>query len=281
MRARLIVTQCIPHLSNGKEEKMSEFCYVSDARKLIVFWAPKSACSSIGEWFYYGVIQGLDGKPLGGEDARILLYKQGYAKSISDINRNAKKYASFTKIIVLRHPLTRLVSGFVNKFVLYNGRWLAKYDDLEDFAKSIVDWIYETRRWGVYTGIRFADLLEYIEDGARDNRQIDMHFKGQISERYNKRKLKLDMICKVEQLEEHINEINNMLGIRYALKRRNRTNYDVYTDEGRFLNSFSVELARKNIAPPARTLVDKETKERIYDIYQRDFETGGYDIDNF
>jgi Sulfotransferase family len=94
------------------------FFLVSHKYKFLMGWSAKCGCSSVKHW--YLDVHGVDKSRLG-----VPVYKAiGYANTEYtrlDWN-NSGLYRDYRKYAVVRNPYSRVVSGFVNKYIIENAR---------------------------------------------------------------------------------------------------------------------------------------------------------------
>lgn len=91
------------------------FFIVDDELKLFIAYSPKCACTSIKRWY-------LDCKGIrytGGRGVHDLI-GYGNTKYSSVDWHDLDKYESYHKVLVVRNPYYRLVSGYVNKYIHEN-----------------------------------------------------------------------------------------------------------------------------------------------------------------
>ena len=85
---------------------------VNDKKKFIVGWSAKCGCSAIKQWFIE--VSGI-------ETEKTLRHKVlGFGRTKwSNINKySAEVYKNYKRFILVRDPYKRLVSGYVNKYVI-------------------------------------------------------------------------------------------------------------------------------------------------------------------
>ena len=148
--------------------------WMNNKKKIILIWSPKCACTSL----HYGFIKNVC-KITDDEDIRKLAKIYRYSRC--NYNKIPKNYFIYWGI---RDPYDRIVSCYMNKFILYEKRRLNK-NNLESFSQDFLKQI------GIdYNNITFNKFLYGIQDLMSKNVNIDYHFNTQINiNNYNKIKI--------------------------------------------------------------------------------------------
>ncbi|BAI91566.1 sulfotransferase family 2 domain-containing protein [Arthrospira platensis NCB002] len=283
---------------------MPRQCYVFNDKKLVLFWSPKCACTAITHWLYYGLLGNLTSNKKPQQAPRTLLAKQGFFRSINTYEDLEKisNYDGYLKVIFMRHPMSRLISAYLNKFVYYNGKILDEFHKLEPFSKKVVQEIYKYNNWDIdqnYKGIRFRDLIDYVKLNKSKNKPIDHHWDTQVYDSYNPQLFSFDYIFQQEKFVGGINQLNNIFNIDYVPPQINSTinyrnqdtsNVEYYDILKQFKldDLFSVDILSLNIFDEenlsnidTQTLYRKFINDKIinsvYEIYKQDYQVGKYD----
>lgn len=277
---------------------MSGSAYIDNYSKVIAFWSAKCACTPVDHWFARGVLtlnpfyedkmESLldridhvdEGSP------RLFLGANGFKYDFVDAQKRAHHDEYFV-VHFTRHPALRLVSAYLNKFVIYAGRYLNTYDDLEPFAKHLASEIYQRNHWplALYKGIRFCDLVEHLWSFAQNPRPgayIDHHWATQIPKGTARGvHIEPDYIVYTERFNEDLRILNSHLGINFVPGKFNVTSFPdaIETDEN-LTRHFSQDLIKSRILVRPGNLLDRESVQKIKEIYADDYQYFGYSPDN-
>jgi hypothetical protein len=275
---------------------MATSVYVSHDKKIIVFWSPKSACSSVVKWFYQGVLEknDIDNSAY----IRLFLYTNGYElkDGVSDLIKNR----GYTSVRFVREPSSRSVSTYLNKFYvgapMMHPEGLSTGWKLEPFAGKFVYGFYrimdptwkgklhghaQLARWvdRWYDGISFYEYLSFVEHLMSESGDVDSHWDSQIGRDTDF--LEVDFLVKVESFVEDLKKVNDALGLKmYIPPKENPTKYlenfvkcaDVVDKE----RSFAL-LSRKLALGP-ENLLSTDCLGIIKKIYSEDYYNFNYDI---
>lgn len=218
--------------------------YMCNDTKKVLIWSPKCACTTLHNYFIREICQIKDKG-----DARFL------AKDKNKIFGNYNKIPEdYTIYFCTRNPFERIVSSFLNKFVVYLGNKLTE-ETLESFSKKFLEDIKVE-----FNDLTFNKFLQGIQELKRKNKRVDPHFNSQVNmERFNIIKNKKDLII------FDIKDINKVFN--HNLSKINTTSY---SGEGN-INICDVPVA--DITPKMINLKNFESsKELVKEIYQEDYE---------
>jgi len=161
--------------------------YYLPSKALLIFWAPKAACTAITDWVGNSFIETADCEG----DPRVFLGSKGYTFSnLINITPIIESGAIKNAIISYREPTSRILSSFINKFLIYGGKPIASSSELESFAKllarRLASWVSNERsdcaRVPDFKGdpelaFSLQDFILFICSGSIRERNIDHHFK--------------------------------------------------------------------------------------------------------
>lgn len=146
---------------------MTRQAYVDHREKIIVFWSPKAGCSSLTNWFLHSLLrasgQVTETTHFGGRP-RVWLEQNGYRFDYKQAY-NLASNAGYETLVLARHPVSRLISAYLNKFVVYNGTPITSFVQLEAFAQQLYLEATGTTAQSAqshYPGISFTGFIEYI-----------------------------------------------------------------------------------------------------------------------
>jgi hypothetical protein len=249
--------------------------YVHHDLKFLLCWTPKVACTSLAEWFAYGL---LAHSPLAvGDDLRAWLNTNGFRVARRELA--AYRDAGYHVVAFKRDPMARAVSAYVSKFVFKSGTPVTAYDQLEPFAKTF----YRVAKGidgdpPVYEGISFMEFLAVIDQriasrGAQEPR-LDHHFSTQVPFYWIEIGPKIDELFAVEAFEDGIDALNRRFGLSYVPGRLNSTPYAPINEDVSRVPS--LELAMAGRIPSLSDLVNGEAAALIHRAYEIDYKTLGY-----
>lgn len=260
-------------------------------KKIIIFWTPKCGCTTISNFVLeYRKL------PLGTKKNSKIGFKCLLKKE------RIHKFRKWKKIIVVRNPYHRIVSCFVNKFVMY-GRTRPKRPV---FQRSIIEKYPEMFYSGKnYVGITFNEFIKLFEKEYQNDHHWNLQNKfGNI--------IKYDHIIHLENINEELKACLENLGITNIppigrfnvsiersdddIKESSSKNDDPNTKNGNIKQNMHIiskmEENFVNLSDTKSTLIKdyivnieylsvnnfltKENMEIIYKIYRPDFELGNY-----
>lgn len=182
--------------------------------------------------------------------------------------------------IVVRHPVTRIISAYFNKFCLYRGRVLKTRDDLEPFARALHD------LWGEITGTRQDDNLLSFEQflaavahlhAHREKPQhpVNGHWESQVPPFLAVNGITYDHVVHVERLDAEMAALARALDMAWTPRKMNRTE----TAPGARHEGYLGDVPAREVAAHAfgpENFITESTLARIAQIYAADFTTFGY-----
>ena len=193
--------------------------YMLPEQKLIIFWANKSGCSTIYEL------------------VRSYILKKNFSRFdpkyfIKDYDPSNPEQVCCNKVIVLRNPFTRILSCFLNKFVIYGSKFLYSREDLEPDIKPIFDKIKNKRlrkNGGTDTieGITFEDFVDWVIEFGHENPHSTKQIYGNIEKHIENGNGNGTGEIKVVQLEKFEKELTKCIPCLDSIKFPviNKTDY--------------------------------------------------------
>lgn len=226
---------------------------VSNDDKFLIGWSAKVGCTAIKRW--YSKALGLD---LANEKIHDLI---GYGNTpFTSIDLYPPgHYLDYKKICIIRNPFSRLVSGYVNKYVIEN--------DYERYFETFEE---------------FVSVLLKDRFFIKINKH---HFTAQTSEafkKFKKRKWKWDLIVDVDSLSSEIGTINKLVGKDVDISHPNVTPYQeiIRPDKPAYL--MKADEIIKNI-PPYQSFYNEEIVKKVRAKYISDFlyfKKWGFEFEN-
>lgn len=251
-------------------------------KKIVVFWSMKAACTSLTGWFYNRYLPAVyDPEALGlikGHAPREWLRKNGYVAD-EMVGMRLMADNGFTGIAWVRHPMSRAISAYINKFVDYNGTPLKQYEDLEPFAKTLARKLYAHKGWDLnaYNGFSFLDFLGFVQkvfDAPETFGRLDPHFAPQLVNSYDENPF--DHILKVEDSEACETILSDQFGFPYTTRRANQSNYGTgLTDKLDSLPATDLIPLYGQFGP--ENLITEQSVALATSLYGQDYRIFGYD----
>ena len=253
--------------------------YWDDGRKLLVFWTPKSACTAVSNWFARGLL-GLQ-IPKGSGGARAWLIDNGYRHRPESAVKLAKTQASHS-IAFTRHPFDRLISAYVNKFVVFKDARLVRFDQLEEFAKQLYCRIRSVTPAAArrsYDGITFEEMLVAIDEACRTAGKREPDLNGHVNRQYPvifaDHGVVPAEIVDIASMNDELDRINARYGVDYLPAKTNST---TYRGDGSspLWNVKSADLAASGVPLSKQGFVTSDTIALARRSHAVDYEVFGY-----
>jgi hypothetical protein len=126
--------------------------------------------------------------------------------------------SNYFRFIMLREPLHRAVSGYVEKFIL-NPTVDGTLGEPEIVIRSVIDWVYEGRGEtpDYDRSITFEEFVDYLS--RNEDRNLDTHFKSQ--ESYFEQQ-KFDFIGTIERMDLLARVLKSQFGQKVKMEHRNK-----------------------------------------------------------
>lgn len=239
---------------------MTRNAYVLTEYNLILFWAPKAACTSIVDVlvkdliepdticrlptgagrrerlhnaFFFRLERAM-GTPIAKrrsfpKDTRRWLRANGYQMSGHSAAELAAR-EEMTTLGMIRDPYERLTSAFLNKFVKHPVRDLTRLSGLERFSQRLfLAWREEQGlpKDTHYTGFSFYDFITYVCDKIDDpsvaETEINHHWNTQIPHTFLSTGFQYDYLFKVTQSKAYFRTLGELTGTQISDRSLNRS----------------------------------------------------------
>lgn len=247
---------------------MSMSCYVLLNKKLVFFFSFKSGNTSLAYWIY-DYLKSRNDFTI--SDKNIPMYLNNPNMHVSaGMGWSLIKNNNFKGVVLSRDPYARIVSAFVNKFVVDGGRWIKNYDNLEHFSKNFLG-------DAAKDGVSFIEFLNLIDAYHISGQELNRHFAPQIPDKFLNKKFFTYQI-KLESVDDDLKkmcEIENLVWRPFPKLRTTKTNLRLFDGDASEINCF--DLASKEILPKQKNLLNADTVSLINKIYEKDFSVFGYD----
>ncbi len=242
--------------------------YIHIPKKTVFFWSQKAACTSLFRFL-------ADNIEVPPENKRYFhLNSQSYKQCLEVMRK--KRYRS---VILARHPVTRSISAYLNKFCVYRGRSLMMRDDLEPFAQELHD-LYCTERGleterNIMTFAQFLDTVAALHDQRLKPRlPVNGHWETQVPGFLLDEGLHYDDIIHVEALDSELGALAADLGMRYHSRQMNKTQIADERYGGSLVDVPGHEISEYSFG--YENFITPLTLRRIQSLYAVDLETFGY-----
>lgn len=221
------------------------FFLVNEEYGFLIGWSAKCGCSLIKRWFAH--VSNLEV-----ENSKIHEYFGYGNKHYSKIKWGfSDKYNDYKKYIVIRNPYSRLVSGYINKYVIEKA--------------------YPINGWN-----NFLDFVTILENDLKFKLINKHHFTAQTSEAYvhaEKRNWCWDKIIDLSSIDFELKAIENDLNLkRFHFSTINKTQYQNSSNfpiKPYLMNNKEI----RKYMPKFTYFYDDFLKEKVRYIYSKDFKT--------
>ncbi len=244
--------------------------YIHSPRKTVFFWSQKAACTSL-----FGFLTE-DIPSARGDKKFYHAHSDNY-----DVCLRTLRKEGYRSVIVARHPVTRCISAYFNKFCQYRSRPLRVRDDLEPFAQDLHDIYCETTGADPeHNTMSFLQFLDAIETRYAQRKEPDQpingHWDSQVPAFLIPRGLYYDDIIHVEKLEQSMSAVAQRLDMPYRPRTMNRTNLATDIDAKILVDVPACDMTQ--YAFGYDNFITDQTLTRIHDIYPQDFKAFGYPL---
>jgi len=244
--------------------------YIHPPRKTVFFWSQKAACTSLFNFLAGDIPTARDDKKFFHTHSAPYnacmkaLYTQGYRS-----------------VILVRHPVTRCISAYFNKFCIYRDQPLRLRTDLEPFAQELHDLHCETTGADPeYNTMSFLQFLDAIEASYAQREltkhPINGHWDSQVPPFLVPQGLYYDNILRVERLEYDMSAIAAHLEMPYQPRQMNRTPLAKETARQSMVDVPACDVTKQPFGYD--NFITDTTLARIQKIYPQDFAALGYPL---
>lgn len=246
--------------------------YIDQNTKHVFFWSPKCACTKLFDTL----------KHTYGD-------QRGYYNKNSSPWRECIEYAkneNFRTVALVRHPATRIVSAYANKFVVYRDKRLHHRSDLERFSKNLFDdycFLYGKHHEHIDMSFRmFLETIKTIKASGEDTgrRRINVHWQQQVPTPLIASGFQYDRVVKFEHFSSQFRALCTDLGLSFDSQHLNATQWKQHSQSERDLSDIPAAALDENEISVS-SFLNKETLDLIYNIYRDDFLYLGYDIESY
>ncbi|MEP3295039.1 sulfotransferase family 2 domain-containing protein [Tateyamaria sp.] len=243
--------------------------YIHIPKKVVFFWSQKAACTSL----FHFLEDSLDDPKT--ENHYFHLNSQSYKQCM-----HAIKKKRFRSVILARHPMSRSVSAYLNKFCQYKGQVLRTRADLEPFAQKLHDLFCEDHGCdndhNRMTYVQFLDTIALMRSRQHISEfPINGHWETQVPQFLLEKGLKYDDILHVENLDAELGSLANALGMNYRSRQLNKTDISLRARPEALIDVPACQVPEHDFSHS--NFITPATLRRVNNIYAVDFKAFGYD----
>jgi hypothetical protein len=229
---------------------------------LILFWTPKSGCTTFNKWFFFqiGLLEKVNevknGKP---HSYRSFVYRKEpeYSQQLTANLLETKK----DTYKLVRNPYRRAVSSFLHTI---SHTWLLRVFNSD-----------------VNKGLSFKQFLYHLKSLGSDIYQLDRHIAPQYiegEERFIKNYIYLENFTnQIRKIEEKYGLLSSPLS-QLSNSSHHFSNRMVF--EGDYAEKILTKELYKGKFPTYKSFYNKETKKLVEEIFKKDFEVYKYNKNN-
>jgi hypothetical protein len=238
-------------------------------RRILFFWSQKSACTTLFHMLAENV-------PVAPDSKQYFIQHSIPIHMAQDLIRAH----GFRSVAVVRHPVPRAISAFLNKFVVHSGRPLLRHEGLEPFARELhLEICAAAGRAPDANRTSFEEFLAAVatQHARRADpwERLNGHWDTQAPPRLAEAGFDYEHVVHVEALDSELAAVASGYGMRYTPAALNRTAYASDPPARRYLGGTPAQdLARLPYRP--ENFVNPLTLAMIELIYASDYRLYGY-----
>lgn len=245
--------------------------YIDETHGCVFFWSQKAACTTLFGFLADNMV------PPPAHKKHFHTQSLPYHRCLERIAADGLQSA-----ILVRHPVTRIISAYLNKFCLYQGRVLQTRDDLESFARALHDLHGELtgqpRQANVMTFEGFLDTVAHLHAHKQKPRHpVNGHWETQVPAFLVNEGLRYDHIVHVERLDAEMGALAASLGMVWTPRAMNRTT----GRDGPRHRGYLGDMPAREVSGYAfgyDNFITDATLAKIQAIYACDFQMFGYPL---
>ncbi|WP_158540150.1 sulfotransferase family 2 domain-containing protein [Rhodosalinus halophilus] len=247
--------------------------YIDRRHGAVFFWSQKAACTTLFE--------------LLADNMRERPAAKRYFHSHSTPGHRCRRVIEqegLLAVILARHPASRAVSAYINKFCLYRGQRLETRAALEPFAQDLHDrfvtWSGGTPSEEDANVLTFEQFLETVARMQAEKKKpwlpINGHWETQVPPGLGDTGFRYDEIVHVERLEEELSALAGRMGMKWRSRTLNRSPVAKAPHQG-----YLGDIPARDVASHAfghGNFLSDATLARIAEIYAPDYDMFGYPL---
>ena len=244
--------------------------YIDHPRETVFFWSQKAACTTL----FAVLADNITPRPT---DKRHF-HRASFAFPAC---LRAVHESGFRAVILVRHPVSRAISAYFNKFCLYRGHALKTRADLEPFAQDLHDHFCALRGQATDDNVMsFEDYLDTVADlfahRATPKTPLNGHWDTQYPAFLEDETpgLRYDTVLQVETFDADMTALAQKLDMRFKPRVMNKTDLAAKRHRG-YLGRVEARRVAEYPFSPAN-FMSPATIDRIEALYGHDFQRFGY-----
>lgn len=245
--------------------------YIDRTHGAVFFWSQKAACTTLFEMLADNMAERPQKK------LHFHLHSAPGHRCREAISRHG-----LTSVILARHPASRAISAYLNKFCVYRGRRLESRRQLEPFAQELHDTHVRAAGGSPDTDdpntITFEQFLDTVArmraEAEKPWLPINGHWETQVPPHWVEEGFRYDEVVHVERLTEELSALTDRLGMTWRPRAMNRSPVSPRPHDGYLGDVPAHDVARVAFGPA--NFLSEATLERIGRIYAGDYRTFGY-----
>ena len=179
----------------------------------------------------------------------------------------------YFKFVIVRNPWSRLVSAYLDKFVLDPKGAISSTKKIENFTYKQSNSSVDRQK-----SVNFRQFLEYI--AAKEATRLNAHWRPQ---HLFLEGVEFDFIAKIESLSEDFLTIKEKLNLDVELPYSSARKANYIDEEDRdnlvsYAESYANELRTMKKLPQYKKFYTPELVELVREKYRQDIEMFGYDF---
>lgn len=221
--------------------------------KFIVDWTRKAGCTTITKMVFgaMGILQEALDYDIWVHKYRTDKFHEKFGRVTEDMLSSDK----FVKMKFVRNPYTRAVSSYLSAH-----RSVEVHDYMID---------------GELIDVSFYRFLELY----KQKKLVNSHWTPQYSEDYES-KFEFDEIIKIENLSEEVKRLNKKYNLKFHIDPYSRHHHEYDEDIDKFVGKTKYSNATNSEhVPTYEHFYDDEIKMIIQELYKKDFEKYGYELE--
>jgi len=175
----------------------------------------------------------------------------------------------YFRFVVLRDPLSRAVSGYLEKFVVHPNP-IDEGEQAPMVIGTAIDWVYEQRgeKPDYERSITFEEFAQYL--AQNDDLKLDTHFKSQES---HFQQQKFDYMAAIEKMDSLIRVLGSQFNQEIEIEHQNRSESKKPFLRRRGLGKkLPAQIRTMRRLPHISELLNEELTEQISYRYAKDTE---------
>ncbi len=228
---------------------------ISNKYRILIATNPKCGCTSVKDWFLK--IHDITCK----EDIHPWIGKHIKELDIGFDPGQIEKYRGYLKLLFIRNPYEKMVSGYIHRIVKTNKKEYYGYE-LSTF-ENFIKYFHKVQKFDItHFSLQTSSHFDYLPNDWT-----------------------WDFVIDIKYLDREINIINQKIGKNIPIHGDSSVNTTTYQNNFYKKNSYFItrdEFRKIKVFPEIKTFYDPELKKMVYQLWKKDFdyfEKLGYHFD--